>query len=291
MGKEATFFCFRYFEVKRQNSLFESGSPSLMRRVIERCKKAKIETVSADDKRSGLIFVKKLDEDLVLLKQYKQTHVTVQKFNPSEEDIVPIEDDSLPFIFVIVFLGQRQMIAFQKKTTVFRDAQAAKKAFLKILKAHFDDPSISLSIDEISTKRRFWQIVERAEKIYSLKLKLRSPNLFGGAFKINSFLKAVNSETNNDSMTLELESANGDLIIEEEDYGDALSYIDAGGGSWELTCQSALSRKRDRIKSTSDVSSFNIPVPEEMPKLLEDTEAIVNEFRMIDEASRPLEDV
>ena len=260
-----------------------------MQRVIDECRKTKIEVLSADGKRSGLIFVKELDKNLVLLKQYKQTNVTVQKFNSSEEDIVPVEDDSLPFVFVIVSLGNQQMIAFQKKTTVFRDAQAAKSAFLRILKQHFDDPNITLSIDEISIEKRFWAIVDRAEKIYSMKLKLRSPNLFGGAFEIHSFLEAINEETNNDSVILELESESGDLTIEEEDYGDALAYIDAGGGSWEITCQNDSSQKRERIKSTSDVSSFTIPTPEETPKLLEDGEMIASELTAIDRVSRPLE--
>lgn len=290
MSKEATFFCFRYFEVKKQGDLFGSELPSLMQRVVDECKRAKIEIVAADGKRSGLIFVKELDEDLVLLKQYKQTNVTVQKFNSSEEDIVPVEDDSLPFIFVVVSLGKQQMIAFQKKTTVFRDAQAAKTAFLRILKQHFSDPNITLSIDEISIKRRFWKIVERAEKIYSMKLKLRSPNLFGGAFEIGSFLKMVNEETNNDSVIIEVESESGNLTIEEKDYGDALAYIDAGGGNWELTCQSGSAQKREKIKSTSDVSSFSIPTPEERPRLLEDGEMIADELTAIDKASRPIED-
>lgn len=174
---------------------------------------------------------------------------------------------------------------FKKNTSIFQNSNTARNYFLRIIKEHFSDPNITLSLDEINKKTDFWQIIGESEKIYELKLKLRSPNLFGGAFRVNELLKEIKAETNNDSVEISLKNDNGDLTIQPDDYGDALSYADAGGGTWEITCTKSGEATKSKMKSTAIVASLELPTPEESQKLIEDTDQIRQSLSALNEST------
>ena len=113
MKKQSEFFCYRYFVTKNQKEMFDDSVP-FMDRIIEACKTRKIEIEYQKGKRLGLIYIKELGKNIVLLKQYKETHLTMQRFNSSEKDIISVEADSLPFIYVIIAKDE-QFVLFQKK--------------------------------------------------------------------------------------------------------------------------------------------------------------------------------
>ena len=112
-------------------------------------------------------------------------------------------------------------------------------------------------MDEISDIASFWDTVKEAERIYEMNLYLRSPNLFGGAFRTNELLEMLKKYTNNDEVDISLKNDSGSLNIDTE-MEDPLNYVVNGGGKWKITYGRKGKKRKKTVSSASKVKLVEI---------------------------------
>ncbi len=114
--------------------------------------------------------------------------------------------------------------------------------------------------------------MEEAEKLYEIKLNLKSPNLFGNSFATNELLASVKKDFNNDELDLNLKNSNGNLKANRSELEDPIKYTGAGGGHWQLTIKRKGSLKKTIAKSSQNVKTVEITNFETDYKFISDSD-------------------
>jgi hypothetical protein len=233
MQRRSKYYSYRYFLVSA--SRIKSMFPKSKNEVIAGLKNNLREIVRISEeykqRKYLLYFIEAMTENLYLLKLARERHYN--KHEAGEKDIETAEDTEFPFVYIIIDFS-RQIILIQKKTSVFQNISTSQNILQLLINSTVDFGQYIFTIDEISHKERFWQLVEKSRKIYSLKLNLRAPNLFGGRFKANELLKREQEEHNAAEIEVEYKNEYGNLLVKEDSVGSYINYIAAGGGSYSL---------------------------------------------------------
>ncbi len=260
-SKGHLFYVYRYFIVHSgQLSLFnqqkgsQQGKNKIQFLVSECIEKNKIICDIADRKHI-LLFVKNISEDIALFKFSKDAPVT--RYQLDDSDIIESRESNFPYVFVIIDTKQ-QLICLEHKTNVFAKIEICKNSFSSFVDHFIHDLNYTFSMDEISDSGSFWDNVQNAERIYQLQLNLRSPNLFGGIYETNAFLKKIKELFNNDECAFNLKNSAGNLNITKEAMDDPLQYASSGGGSWKLTITKKGRKKKTTVSSKKSVKTLEI---------------------------------
>jgi len=258
--KKTKYFSYRYFLVSasRIRSLF----PKSKTEVIEELKANLQMKVKISEKYKHrkylLYFIEELTEDLFLLKLARKRDFN--KYQEGDSDIETVEDTEYPFVYVIIDF-KKQIILIQKKAAVFQNISTAQNILQALINATVDFGQYIFTIDEISHREMFWQLIDQSSKIYSMQLKLRAPNLFGNRYEANELLKEEQEISNAAEVNIELKNEQGNLLVKEERVGTYIDYIAAGGGSYRLKFMEAGEVKtkssKDNIKTAYLAENIN----------------------------------
>lgn len=104
-------------------------------------------------------------------------------------------------------------------------------------------------VDPVIEKNAFWDIIENAEKIYSVNLKLISPNIFGAHAQTKKMLNEVRAWANQQELGIYLSNKSGNLKIEKGQLSGALEYIEEGEGNWSARVRGPGQEKPQTHKS------------------------------------------
>ncbi len=130
-----------------------------------------------------------------------------------------------------------------------------------LLKVLFDTYNCSVFVKGRTKKHLFWNLVKESAEIYSLELKLISPNLLDANKKARNALEDLKNIFMQDEIDIALKNEAGKLTVPEEPVADYINYISEGEGSWKLT-----SKKRDGRKKTfssfQNIDTLELPIPE-----------------------------
>jgi hypothetical protein len=129
-------------------------------------------------------------------------------------------------------------------------------------------------MDEIINLSTFWDTIENADKIFELKLNLKSPNLFGFALTTSQLLQNVKNDFNNDELDMNLKNTSGNLKITKNTLGDAIDYAGGGGGHWQLSFIRKGRTKKTTVKSNKSVKTIEVTNFEDEIRLVGDHEII-----------------
>ena len=264
-----SFYTYRYFIIPSLQVTFEQMTISDKRLLIknifvELTEKKKIEK-DIKGKKYILYFRKQLSDDVYICKFVKE--VTRDKHDIGLVDIEENKESDYPFIYIIVDTS-KQIFFIQDKRTVFRNIDYAKNR----LEAYFDEDLVkkdfNLTMDAITESKSFWEHVNSAEKIYELKLNMKSPNAFDGILNANKLLKKIRSFFNNTEMDMNLKNEDGNLNINEGNSKDYIDYIKNGAGTWQLAIGNNNDKDRAYIKSTDDIYIKRLRLPNNFENIL-----------------------
>jgi hypothetical protein len=258
--KKSKYFSYRYFLVSASRT--ESMFPKTKNEVIIGLKSnlKDIVRISEEYKQRKylLYFIKAMTENLYLLKLARERHYN--KHEAGEKDIETAEDTEFPFVYVIIDFN-RQITLIQKKSYVFQNISTSQNILQALINASVDFGQYIFTLDEISHKEKFWQLINKSSKIYSMRLNLRAPNLFGNRYEANKYLKEEQKISNAAEVNVELKNEQGNLLIKEERVGTYVDYIAAGGGSYVLRFKEAgevkVKSSKDNIKTTYLAKNIN----------------------------------
>lgn len=238
MKEYNNFAAFRYFIVPSQQiSLFDTIDEKRERAVIyflEKLKKASKISYEIENRKYLLVYNRKIEKDYYILKFSSEQYRTL--FKEGEFDIEDATEPDYPFVYLI-FDIKRQIILVEMNTSVFQTPLQTKNKLQKCLQTEFFLTGFDVLIKEIVDEKNFWYYVNTGKPIYSIKLILNSPNLFGGFIETSKMLSAIRKRYNNTQVSLEVHNSNNPLTgidKENEELSEAVKYAEAGGGEWIL---------------------------------------------------------
>ncbi|MBN2603383.1 MAG: hypothetical protein JXA91_04545 [Candidatus Thermoplasmatota archaeon] len=259
--KRIEFLSYRYFVIEtQQRSLLQdlNDKVALFRGIFTSLRENKKFDILLKGKKYLLYHYKDVTQKVLITKFAKCK--SVPHYEPREEDIIKVKSEDFPFIYVIFDL-EGQSILVQNNTTLFASTNSA----IKVLENYFTEIMMvnhfTVKITEVTHSSKFWETVEDADKIYSLRLNLKSPNLFGGQIKANELLKNQRDLFNNTEFNVELKNENGELKVLKENVSDYIHYISAGGGQYAMAFQK--NGIVQKIKSIFNIKKYFLRNPDD----------------------------
>ncbi len=267
------FYAYRYFVVKDAQTTLFNDDNSPISQLIKKCETEKQITLEVENRRDLLLYIQKYNKHTYLFKFCRDFPITKYDYDAEREDIVESIESNYPFIYVIIDTN-KQIILLEYKTSIYTRIDACKSAFKSFVITYIHNLNYSFSMDEIINLTTFWETVQDADKIFELKLNLKSPNLFGSALSTNELLKKLKIDFNNDELDMNLKNTNGKLNISKETVGDAIDYAGAGGGHWKLSLIRKGQIKKTTVNSSKSVKTIEVTNFEDELRLEGDHEII-----------------
>jgi hypothetical protein len=258
MINDMVFFAYRYFVVPLEDQitmrqLIIENKNQLVIDFFNRTQSQKA-TFTVNNRKNIIYFSSKIGDNIYLFKLAKETHRTL--YQEGETDITNSEELDYPFVYFIVDY-HKQIVLIQKNTSVFKKVDTIKTRIENLLNEQVFEFDYGVFFEEITDENAFWEYINESSSIYELKLKLNSPNLFGGLIESEEFLKKLNVLFNNTSTDIKFKNEKGKLKIFKENIEGFIKYITGGGGEWELN--SVFKGKLQRIKSKKNVKTIVVP--------------------------------
>lgn len=127
-------------------------------------------------------------------------------------------------------------------------------------------------IKPFTQKDAFWDIVNNAEKIYSIKLSLISPNILDAEKNTRAVLDELQSSFNQQELIVSLKNSRGELKIDRNRnrIQGPISYIEEGEGTWETKTTS----KGDTTATTRKSGEYQHRVEAEVPPAIMKSESL-----------------
>lgn len=285
MQTDYTFGAFRYFIVASEQISFFDTIESKRKEAI----KSFFNVLLTDKKimfeinkrKYLLVFNKQISDSIYICKFSMESKKTIHKV--SESDIENIAEVDYPFIYVIIDI-KSQIVFIELKTSVFPDLNTSKKKLENCFKKSFDSHGFEVMFEEITDSNTFWSFVDQSNGVYSVSLIMNSPNLFGGFSNTNEMLKSIQGDYNNSRTTIKLSNKKPNLEnINKENtrLNDAIEYIAAGGGEWELTVQPEKHKKRT-YRSKNNIKKILFYNIESKEKIKELKASIIDAFKNVE---------
>jgi hypothetical protein len=208
-----------------------------------------------NQKKHIVYFNNKLENEFYICKLAKESNQVIQQ--EGETDIEEKNIDTFPCVKVILDL-HKQKILVEKKTSVFKDSVQIQRTLQEWFNNIVLNKGYEFIVEGISDEKAFWEEIKNSNYIYSLHLKLNSPNLFGGKAKATEFVQEVKDQFNNTSMEIKLENKKGALQLLKEQLDSFIKYATAGGGSWEIRTSSEKRKKPKKLSSKQKIKEIDI---------------------------------
>lgn len=156
---------------------------------------------------------------------------------PPEDQFAELSRESWRAANVLIDIEEHddgQKIAFQKHYQVGTPAAIAESLVAHVNQANPHAPW-SITVNRITDERSFWEAVEHyANEIIHAEFTLDTPNILGMGAALRAELESAREQHNATSITESLHNLQGGLKLEQDNLGDAVKYIAAGGGSARL---------------------------------------------------------
>lgn len=107
-------------------------------------------------------------------------------------------------------------------------------------------------ISPVTEARAFWEIVERAPRIYLASLRFVSPNFLDTPSEFRKLLRRWKSLFNQTEAGVDLRNEEGRLSLPEDLLTEPIDYIAAGEGDWKLTVEEGGERRSMSSRDSSE---------------------------------------
>lgn len=251
------FYAYRYFVVKNEQMTLFVNNISPIIDLVKKCETEKQISIEVEQRQDLFLHIHKYNEHTHLFKFCRNFPIKKYDYDAVNADIIESRESNYPFVYVIIDT-QKQMILLENKTAIYTTIDACKSAFKAFVITYIHSLNYSFSMDEITNLSTFWETIDNADKIFELKLNLKSPNLFGSALTTNELLKNLKTDFNNDELDMNLKNANGNLNFTKDTLGDAIDYAGAGGGHWQLSFIRKGQTKKTKVKSNKSVKTIEV---------------------------------
>jgi len=184
--------------------------------------------------------------------------VTDQIFRKDPTDFTDVEVESWPNIHFVADTD-RQILVLEHRTSFQGNYSYLARSLSEAATAKTIGHGFAVNFALVIENSAFWDSVRSAKSLYSVKFKMRSPNLFGAANKANEALKEIQNIFNNTETEIKLNNEDGKLTIPEDRAETYREYCDEGGGEWTVIKLNA-SGKKVIVKSSNSLVKFDLEI-------------------------------
>ena len=194
--------------------------------------------------------------------------------------LVKVPTQTYPYVFFFIN-REEQLILVEHNTTAFPDELTVFKHIIKHINRDIWRYGLEVDIKPLTTKGAFWNLVDNANKIYSINFILKAPNFLG---KIYSNLKDVlnheKEESNANQIEYKRSNEAGELKILPTAFNEqAVGWAEDGGGDWVLEIKSSqTSNRKQTYKSQEHLAFFEV----DLELTSADTESLKQIYNKID---------
>lgn len=168
------------------------------------------------------------------------------------------EDDWVPVLAVFDLESQHIFVRRDWRFgTPEQTARAIQAGLTEKVLAHYNH---RVYVKGRTREAVFWEIVNNRQRVYSLELKLVSPNILDTNRTARDALEALSDLFDQDEIAIKLKNEAGSLEIPREPIRDYVDYIAQGEGSWKLTTEGDRGGKKTH-SSSENFETFDLPVP------------------------------
>jgi hypothetical protein len=115
-------------------------------------------------------------------------------------------------------------------------------------------------ISPVTDARRFWDVVNRYDRVYRIRLHFVSPNILGTPESARDALDAWKEIFNQTDTVIDLTNREGELKPSERVLSDAVEYIAQGEGDWKVTVGDSETSTKVSFSSRDEVEGFESDV-------------------------------
>lgn len=249
----AKYACVRYFLQKSLLASFDSDAPPPKIQFMNTALVNRLITIAGA---TYAIRIIKSVEGICYGKLSKLSYV--ENFDLTPNDIVESKIENWPYVEFLCDPLVNQVFIIRIIPGIVDDAARAKTVLNKIFSEIIKGTGYEIIFEPIIRPAAFWSMVNECEKIYSVKLHLLSPNLFGANSKANEMLKELVRDVNNTDADIKVSNRKGELRVKDENFGSYIVYVEQGGGSWSARVQD--SKGHRSINSAKLAAEYHAPV-------------------------------
>lgn len=154
-----------------------------------------------------------------------------------------------------------QHIFVEKNWKLGKTEQIEKALNYGISKPILDEYNCKVFVKGKTDENIFWDIVKESTSIYSLHLKMVSPNILETNKKAREALKDLQDVFKQDEIDVTLKNDSGELEVPIQPVVNYIDYISEGEGSWKITCKGYEGPKRTH-SSLDNIQILEIPESE-----------------------------
>jgi len=162
---------------------------------------------------------------------------------------------------IAIFDTESQHIFIEKNWRFGTPEQIETALQAGLLKDISDIYNCKVFVKGRTKKHLFWNLVRESTDIYSLELKLISPNILDANMRARKALEDLKKIFEQDEIDITLKNEGGKLAVPEEPVADYISYISQGEGSWKITSRKHSGRKKT-YSSFQNTDTLELPTPE-----------------------------
>jgi hypothetical protein len=190
----------------------------------------------------------------------KIAHMQIERIiSKADTDFEPSDVENWPFIFFI-FHTKTQTLVTEYKTSFQSDYKYLGSSLSAAISEKLRPRGLEAKLTLIAEKTAFWTAIERAEKIFSLRFKFHSPNMFGASSNANQSLAELKNLYNSTDSEIKLSNDAGKLKVDRNQLGSFVEYCDEGGGEWMIGKQDRNVPGKTSIKSQNSFIKFQIDI-------------------------------
>jgi hypothetical protein len=178
---------------------------------------------------------------------------------------------------IAIFDTKTQHIIIEKNWRFGTPEQIETALQAGLLKDIADTYNCKVFVKGRTKKHLFWGLVRESADIFSLELKLLSPNILDANKRARKALEDLKNIFEQDEIDITLRNEGGKLVVPEEPVADYISYISEGEGSWKITSRKHGGRKKT-YSSFQNTDTLELPTPEPSTAEQGDIEAEAKEI-------------
>lgn len=180
-------------------------------------------------------------------------HLYDENFQPNNQNNFP------PRLWIWDHIEQTLLVQIDKR--IFIDAEAAGRAFEKILNKFLSHYQLEARIYPKIEEGQFWSAVKEFSSITELTFEYATPNIFGATkAAMTEFLHEVRNQTNATIVVTKLVNKDGNIHPKPEGMiKRTINWIKDGGGRWAIKGRLNAKSRLSTITSGKQAKIFILP--------------------------------
>ena len=189
-----------------------------------------------------------------------------------EHDVVEITtEDWLPIWVLVDTDGQYIVVEMHGRFgRLDHVIQVLQLALTELVETEYRHEVI---VSPVTDARAFWEIVERAPRIYQARLRFVSPNFLDTPGEFRELLRRWKQLFNQTEAEVDLRNDEGRLSLPNDLLNEPIDYIAAGEGDWKLAVEEEGQRRTMSSRDSSETLLLPVPRASDPQNEIEQAEA------------------